>query len=294
MSFALFLAAFQAAPPPVDPILIPPREEAQQGDQTLAMASAQRLLNCMRLAESDPGAAIAEGARWALTDGGIEAELCLGVGHEYSGDWDSAETAYLRAHGLAESADDTRAIGILANAARMTLRKGDAATARTRFDTVLADTELSDEVRGNVLLERAQAHVELENGTAAQTDLIAAQALLPNDSIVWLLSATLARRQGDFDTAGDFIDRALELDQTDPAILLEAGNIAIGLNAYAIAREAWGQAVAAEPESPAGQTAARNIERLDALLAAAPGVPVELPEADDVEPASSAPDAPQP
>ncbi|MEO1168648.1 MAG: tetratricopeptide repeat protein [Pseudomonadota bacterium] len=277
MSFVLFLAAMQAAPPPVDPILIPRREESET-DQSIAMGSAQRLLNCMRLAERDPSAALAEGARWVLIDGGIDAELCLAVGHENTGDWESAEGAYLRAHGAAASASDTRAIGVLANAGRMALRKGDAATARGRFDTVLADPDLSDDVRGNVLLERAQAYVQLEDGASAQTDLVTAQALLPNDSIVWLLSATLARRQGDFDTAGDFIDRALELDQTDPAILLEAGNIAIGLNAYDIARQAWTRAMTAEPESPAGQTAARNIERLDALLAEAPGVPVELPE----------------
>lgn len=266
----------QAAPPPIDPILIPPREETQ-GESAVA-ASGQRLLNCVRLAGSDPAAAIAEGARWALIDGGIEAELCLGVGYENSSNWGSAELAYMRAHGLAAASEDTRATAILANAGRMALRNGDAAAARERFGAVLADPGLSDTVRGNVLIERAQAHVAQEDGDAAQTDLIAAQALLPNDSAVWLLSATLARRQGDFDTAGDFIDRALELDQTDPANLLEAGNIAIGLNAYEIAQQAWSRAAAADPDGPSGQAATRNLERLAALLAADPGVPVELPE----------------
>ena len=268
----------QLAPPPIDPILIPPREEAQTQGGSPASASAQRLLNCVRLAGSDPAAAIAEGARWALIDGGIEAELCLGVGYENSSNWDSAESAYMRAHGLAAAAEDTRSTAILANAGRMALRKGDPAAARDRFATVLADPGLSDTVRGNVLIERAQAHVALEDGDAAQTDLIAAQALLPNDSSVWLLSATLARRQGDFDTAGDFIDRALELDQTDPANLLEAGNIAIGLNAYDIAQQAWTRAAAADPDGPSGQAATRNLERLAALLAEDPGVPVELPD----------------
>jgi tetratricopeptide (TPR) repeat protein len=285
LSILYVIAALQAAPPPIDPILIPPREEAQTESQSPSMASAQRLLSCMRTAASDPAAAIAEGARWALTDGGIEAELCLGLGYENSSDWDGAESAYMRAHALAYAADDTRTTGILANAGRMALRKGDPATARDRFGIVLADPGLSDTVRGNVLIERTQAHVALEDGDAAQADLIAAQALLPNDSSVWLLSATLARRQGDFDTAGDFIDRALELDQTDPANLLEAGNIAIGLNAYDIAQQAWRRAAAADPEGPSGQAATRNLERLAALLAADPGVPVELPDPGNTEPA---------
>lgn len=273
----------QLAPPPIDPILIPPREEAQTERQSPAMASAQRLLSCLQLADSNPAAAIAEGARWAVTDGGIEAELCLGVGYENSSDWLAAERAYMRAHGLADAADDIRATGILANAGRMALRNGDPAVARDRFGVVLAQPGLSDTVRGNVLIERTQAHVALEDGDAAQADLIAAQALLPNDSSVWLLSATLARRQGDLDAAGDFIDRALELDQSDPANLLEAGNIAIGLNAYNIAEQAWSRAAAADPDGPSGQAATRNLERLATLIAEGSTVPVELPEAEGPE-----------
>lgn len=273
----------QAAPPPIDPILIPPREEEQSEVDSPTMLNAQRLLSCIGLAGSDPDAAIAEGARWALIDGGIEAELCLGVGYENGNDWEAAENAYLRAHGLAERGNDTRAIGIFASAGRMALRKGDAASARDRFNQVLADPDLADAVRGNVLIERAQAHVGLDDGTAAQADLIAAQALMPNDSAVWLLSATLARRQGDFDTAGDFIDRALELDQSDPAILLEAGNIAIGLNAPDIAEQAWTRAATADPTGPSGEAATRNLERLAAMLAAGPTVPVELPDEGSIE-----------
>lgn len=285
MNSLLIIAALQLAPPVIDPILIPPREEDQTERQSPAMASAARLLSCMRLAASDPAAAIAEGARWAVTDGGIEAELCLGVGYENSSDWEAAERAYMRAHGLADVADDTRATGILANAGRMALRRGDPSAARDRFGIVLADPGLSDTVRGNVLIERTQAHVALEDGDAAQADLIAAQALLPNDSSVWLLSATLARRQGDLDAAGDFIDRALELDQSDPANLLEAGNIAIGLNAYDIAQQAWTRAAAADPDGPSGQAATRNLERLAALVAEGSTVPVELPETEAAEPA---------
>ena len=291
MSFILFLAAMQAAPPPVDPILIPPRGPEPE-DQSLALAEAQRLLNCMQLAQQDPDAAIAEGARWALTDNGVEAHLCLGVGYENDGEWARAEQSYMQAHARAEATNDTRQIGILVNAGRMALADGNAETARSRFDTALASDQLGESERGHVLLERAQVHVVLDDGTAAQTDLIAAQALMPNDKLVWLLSATLARRQGNFDEAGDFIDRALELDQSDPAILLEAGNIAIGLNAYGVAEQAWGRASAADPDGPAGQAARRNLERLNALLSEGPTVPVELPdgvETDGAEPADPQP-----
>ncbi|MBC2776202.1 tetratricopeptide repeat protein [Parasphingopyxis marina] len=282
MSFLIIAAALQVAPPVVDPILIPPREP-QQAEASEPMARARRLLDCVRVARSDPQAAIAEGARWSVADGGIEAELCTGSGYEAAEDWDGAANAYRRGHDLALAREDSRATGILANVGRMELRAGDAAGAIRDFTTVLADPEIRDEIRGNVLAERARAYVELDDGNGAQGDLIAAQALLPDDSGIWLLSATLARRQGDLDTAGDFIDRALELDQTDPAILFEAGNIAIGLNAFDIARQAWSQAVSADPGGPIGQAAQRNLDRLAALIAAAPSIPVEMPDGDMVE-----------
>jgi tetratricopeptide (TPR) repeat protein len=277
LSFLLFAAALQVAPPVIDPILIPPRE-AEQAEASESMVRARRLLDCVRVARSDPQAAIAEGARWSVTDGGIEAELCTGSGYEAAEDWDAAASAYRRGHDRALAREDSRATGILANIGRMELRGGDAAGAVRDFTAVLADPEIRDEIRGNVLAERARAYVELEDGNGAQGDLIAAQALLPDDSGIWLLSATLARRQGDLDAAGDFIDRALELDQTDPAILFEAGNIAIGLNAFDIARQAWTQAVGADPGGPIGQAAQRSLDRLAALIAAAPSIPVQMPD----------------
>lgn len=304
MSFLFLVAALQAAPPVIDPILDP--TEARQGavereiarprnDSSTqgadAMERSSRLLDCLRLAESDSQTALAAGARWLLEGGGIEAELCVGAGHEAAQQWAEAEQAYLRAGDLAAVEDDQRRGAIQVSAGRMALARGEPALAKTRFDEVLGATGLPAEFRGFTLLERARAHVALGDGNGAQADLIEAQRLLPNESAAWLLSATLARRQGDLDAASDFIDRALELDQSDPAILLEAGNIAIRLNAIEVAREAWGMAQAADPAGADGQAAARNLERLDAMLASGPTVPVDLPETTNDEATSEEPES---
>jgi tetratricopeptide (TPR) repeat protein len=272
----------QLAPPPVDPILIPPRDSGgfERND---ASVPRDRLASCLMLAMRDASAAISEGARWLLDDGGLEAELCLAVGYSENSDWESASGAFERALVLAEEVGDSRLSGILGGAANAALMNGDAALARTHLDRVLADETLNGEARSGALLDRANVHVALGDGAAAQADLLAVQALRPNDSEVWLLSATLARRQGDLDAAGDLIDRALELDRNNAFILLEAGNIAIRNNAYGVARQAWEEALAADPDGQAGQAATRNLARLAALVSTGPTVPVEMPDLPDSE-----------
>lgn len=275
----------QAAPPVIDPILEPRREPREQTEaaptpRATADAGRARLAACAQLSQSDPASAIAEGARWLVEDGGADAEQCLGLGYAADGQWDQARGAFMRAaEGLA--ADDIRRPALLGQAANAALAGGDAAAARTALDTVLAYPALDANARGEALLDRARALVALGDGPAAQTDLTAAQALLPNDPLVWLFSATLARRQGELDAAGDFIDRALELDQENPAALLEAGNIAIRLNAFDIAREAWTRAAASDAESAEGQAATRNLAQLAEILADEANIAVTLPETED-------------
>lgn len=268
MSLLIFAALLQAAPPVVDPILDPHEArapldaESEAQDPPRAPVPASRLARCAELAGSDAEAAIAEGARWLLDNGGASAEQCLGLGYAAAGRWEEAAAAFDRG-AQAETGD--RRTALLLQAANAALAGGDAATAQARLDGLIADESLADSVRGEALVDRARAHVSLGDGPAAQADLTAAQALIPNHPAVWLYSATLARRQGALDAAGDFIDRALELDGEDAAILLEAGNIAVGLNAYRVAREAWERAAALEPDSEAGQAAARNLVRLEGL-----------------------------
>lgn len=270
----------QAAPPVIDPILIPerPARSDEASTDSPDVMRARRLLQCIQTSDSDPQAAIGEGARWLIDNGGMEAELCVGVGQEAAGDAIAAEAAYLRAADLARAQGDSREQAIRVSAGRMALAHGEAETARQRFDAALAANTLNAQSQANVHAERARAFVALDDQDAARADLLEAQRLAPDDPDIWLLSATLARRQGALDAAGDFIDRALELERNDPAILLEAGNIAIGLNAYDVARQAWQEASAAGPDSPAGQAAARSLQQLAEFTRGDGTVAVDLPE----------------
>ena len=281
----------QVTPPVVDPIL-EPRRDAPVAEADVPVAASARLAACARLAEGDAEAAIAEGARWLIDGGGADAEQCLGLGYVAAERWQEAAEAFGRGAD-AVPVGDPRHAALLAQAANALLAGGDTATAKTRLDALLAIESLDGATRGEALIDRARAHVALGDGAAAQADLTAAQALVPDDKLVWLFSATLARRQGQLDAAGDFIDRALELDRNDPAILLEAGNIAIRMNAYEIARQAWTEAAAADPGGTAGQAAQANLDRLAAMAAEEGNIPVELPETaapeDEAEEADPAP-----
>lgn len=276
MSFLFLAAMLQAAPPVIDPILEPEREEPRGAAAEAPPSDGRaRLAHCAELAGSDPEAAIAEGARWLLEEGGADAEQCLGIGYSAAGRWSEAVEAFDRG---AAAAGGGRKSALQAQAANALLASGDAEGSKARFDALLAGESLTGDLRGEALVDRARALVALGNGPAAQADLMAAQALLPNNPLVWLLSATLARRQGELEAASDFIDRALELDENDPATLLEAGNIAIGLNAYGVARQAWDRAVAADSDGEAGRAAARNLVRLDEMTSEEGVAPAEMPD----------------
>ena len=273
----------QVAPPVIDPILEPRREAREQAEAAPAPRASidparARLAACAQLSQSDPASAIAEGARWLVEDGGAEAEQCLGLGYAADGQWDQARGAFLRA---AESlaADDVRRPALLGQAANAALAGGDAAAARTALDAVLAYPGLDAGERGEALLDRARALVALGDGPAAQADLTTAQTLLPNDPLVWLFSATLARRQDDLSAAATYIAEAARLAPTDPAVMLEAGNIAVLSGREAAARANWQSVVAAAPQSAEADSARANLSQLTAADASAQAPAPESPSA---------------
>ncbi|MBC7985888.1 MAG: hypothetical protein H7X93_04355, partial [Sphingomonadaceae bacterium] len=210
--------------------------------------------------------------------------------------WAEAAAAFGRAADHARGAQDPALPMLLGQAGNASLAAGDAAAAKTRFDEALGVATITPNQRGQTLIDRARAHVQLGDGNAAQADLIQAQALVPSEPMVWLFSATLARIQNDLDAAGEFIDHALELDREHAAINLEAGNIAYRMNAPDIARQAWVKASANDPEGAAGEAARANLAQLDAQMAE--NVPVDVREnslpAPAPEPSPPDQDAPQP
>ncbi|WP_129586187.1 tetratricopeptide repeat protein [Sphingomonas montana] len=198
----------------------------QAGPAVPATLPAQRFDACTALAKTDAAAAVAEGERWVAANGGVPARLCLGLGYVAQERWAPAEIAFAQAATQAESVHDGRAASLWVQAANAALAGDDPARARSDLDKALALPVLTDILRGEAYLDRARAGVALNDLPAARIDLDQALKLVPADPLVWLLSAALARRQGDVRRAVRDLAEARTRDPRAPEITEEAARIA--------------------------------------------------------------------
>jgi tetratricopeptide (TPR) repeat protein len=215
---------------------------------------------CAALARSDPARAIAEANAWRLVGGGIPARQCLGLAYVQDERWRSAATVFEQAAREAQSSNDARVGALWSQAGNALLAAGDAARARRDLDSALATGALSDAMRGEVELDRARADVALNDPAAARTDLNRAIQHVPDDPMVWLLSATLARKQGEVDRATADIAEAIKRAPDDPDVALEEGNVHAVAGDLAAARLAWQRAVRTGNGLPSGKSAAAALQ----------------------------------
>jgi tetratricopeptide (TPR) repeat protein len=188
--------------------------------------AAARFEACAKLVAADPVKAVAEADSWRVAGGGLPARQCLGLAYVAQERWAPAAAAFEQAAREAEIQRDGRAAALWVQAGNASLAGADPAKARQQFDRALALPVMSDAMRGEAHLDRARAAVESNDMLAARVDLDKALALVPGDPMAWLLSAALARRQGDKPRAAKDIANARRLAPTSPDIADEAARIA--------------------------------------------------------------------
>lgn len=211
---------------------------------------------CAVLVKSDPDQAVAAAEAWRVTDGGLSARQCLGLAYAALGRFLSGAVAFEQAARVAEAQQDARASDLWTQAGNAYLLGGEPAKARTAFDSALAQPGGNETWRGEIRIDRARAAVDMGDVAAARADLDEALKLAPGDPVGWLLSATLARREGQIERAAQDISQAERLAPEDAAILVEAGNIAALSGNQEGARSKWTAAIARAPGSPAANAAA--------------------------------------
>lgn len=238
----------------------------------LALAAAQpapavpTASSCAALARSAPEKAVETASAWQVNGGGAAARNCLGLAYVALERWEPAATAFGQAASDAELGKDARRSDYWVQAGNAWLAAGDAAKARTAFDSALVAGISSPELRGEVHLDRARAAVALGALGAARSDIELALKLVPGDPFAWVLSSALALKQEQVARARTDIAKATELAPDDPDVLLQAGNVAGVGGEIEEARTLFAKAAKAAPDSPAGKAAA-------AALAANAGEP---------------------
>lgn len=268
---ALLLLA-QAAPtmtPQIQTAPLPiPRRARPASVQTIAPAArvaSSRLQDCLTLAASDPAAALAEANAWAQVAKGAPAAdpaHCRGVALAGQGNWASAEQAFTAARDLSASSQLRARYGAMAGNAA--LAAGNPARADAAFVGAYADARRAADARlaGDIAIDRSRALIALHRQSEADAALSEARSSSPDNPTGWLLSATLARRQGQLGQAQEWIERAAALAPADPAVGLEAGAIAVLGGRDAAARKSWQSVIALAPDSPEAKTAKAYLDQL--------------------------------
>ncbi|MEN9717782.1 MAG: hypothetical protein RIQ99_660 [Pseudomonadota bacterium] len=234
-----------------------------------------RFADCLALARSDATAAVAEAERWrsGLT-GSARAEPahCLGLALSNLDRWSEAEAALREARDATPDPDRANRAMRGAMAGNAALAAGAAQRGLTALDLAQIDARAARLVplSGEIAIDRARALVALGRVDEADAALAQARADAPNSPQGWLLSATLARRQGRLGEAQSEIEQAAKLLPTDPEIALEAGVIAILGGRDAAARKSWASVIAVAPASQFAKTAQSYLDQLGPTPAPSP------------------------
>lgn len=279
---ALLLLAQSAAPTmtpqmPTAPLPIPRKQgrgtPAPPSVAPAPRAAPSRLDDCLGLAQSSPAAALDTAAAWAQTTKGAPAAdpaLCRGMALSGLGRWDEAEQSFAAARDLAQLSRLRARYGALAGNAA--LAAGSPARADAAFAAGYAEARTAIEplLAADIAIDRSRALIALKRESEAAAALDEGRRISPANANGWLLSATLARRQGQLTQAQQWIERAAALAADDPAIGLEAGAIAVLGGHDDAARKSWQSVVALAPGSPEAKSAQAY---LDQLAKAAPSPP---------------------
>ncbi len=234
---------------------------AQAAAVDMIPAERARYDRCVAAAGSGTAEAVRQANAWLVEGGGIPARHCLGLALLATGKPEAASQTFEAAARAAERRRWTSRIRGLGQAGNAAILAEAWPRAETLLNSAIVAAAGRAELRGNLLIDRARVRVELANLAGARADLGEATRLLPENPLGWLLSASLARRQGRLPDARTAIDKAAALAPENPDVEVEQGNIAALEGNDDEARRLWSAAAKAAPDSPAGKAAADALIR---------------------------------
>jgi tetratricopeptide (TPR) repeat protein len=261
----LALAAVQTASPPA---AAPPSTQAP-----VANPEEARLRACAGLARTDPERAVQQAQTWMGQQGGLPARQCLGLALVALQRWASAANVYEQSAREAESRNQSVRADLWVQAANAWLAAGESDRALQAIESALATPNLTTELRGEALIDRARAQVALGHADIARQDIDRALQQVPADPFAWYLSAALARRENNLARAQADIAHAAQLAPDDPDVTLLSGTIAGQAGNMAEAERLYRRVVQSAPDSEAGRAAAASLATMREVEVPAPATP---------------------
>jgi tetratricopeptide (TPR) repeat protein len=211
--------------------------------------------SCTALVKSDARAAVKMASDWRLQGGSLPARLCLGLAYVELQSWEPAAVAFELGAKEAETARDPRRADFWVQSGNAWLAAEQPDKARAAFDAALATDNLTQEMRGEVHLDRARAQVALNDLGGARNDVNRGLELVGRDPFAWYLSSALSLREGNMAKAAADIGKAVELAPDDADVLLQAGNVAGTTGDSEGARDYYGKVIRIAPRSDAARAA---------------------------------------
>jgi Flp pilus assembly protein TadD len=252
-------ATAQPAPAAVQGPPAPPAASAAPGAYDPSL-DPKRYDGCVRAIDADAAKVEQFAIEWQALGGGLPARHCLALAQLRQGKNAAAASTLSKAAQAAEAQKSPMAADLWNQAGNAAMLAGDMKGAVSHFSSgILAAGEFAPVRTANLLVDRARARTELADLAGARADLDQALKLTDKEPTAWLLSAALARRQGDLVRAGIDISRASALDSANPDVLFEQGNIAAANKDEVNARKLWEMAVKAESGSAAAEIAAKAL-----------------------------------
>ena len=217
---------------------------------------------CLTLARTDAASAVMDASLWSQQGGGYLAKACHGFALASDFRFTQAVPILTEAAQGADAKSDPRAARFWAQAGNAAIADNKPAEAMVALDKALASPAPNNAERADIEVDRGRTLVALNQPDDAAKALSSARTLGPENGTAWLLSATLARRMEKLPDAISYIQTAASLLPRDPAVALEAGNIAIAAGDEAAARKQWEQVIAIAPTSRQANSAQGQLAAL--------------------------------
>lgn len=248
-------------------VLLPLLAQAPLAETQASLPEA-RLAACIKQAREDLTTAVVAADDWLEHLKGSERAYpleCFGIIYTRQMQWAEAEQAFVEARDDLPQQEGRRRARLGAMAGNAALADEREEDALALLDMALADARGAGDTAGagDIEIDRARALVALGRPGDAAAALEGARRDAPQNHEAWLLSATLARRQGGLADAQAYIQTASALRPVDLATGLEAGLIAALAGRMEAARKSWQSVIDAAPGSEAALAARSYIEQLD-------------------------------